>query len=60
MNRRFLKIQNYRNIGVTKDLEEYQTLYLNNTLNKDEMGELIILIGKTMLVNQIYWMLLIL
>ena len=46
MNRRFLKIQNYRNIGVTKDLEEYQTLYLNNTLNKDEMGELIILIGE--------------
>ena len=46
MNRRFLKIQNYRNIGVTKDNEEYQTLYLNNTLNKDEMGELIILIGE--------------
>ncbi|ADG70679.1 AAA family ATPase [Brachyspira murdochii] len=46
MNRRFLKIQNFRNIGVTKDLEEYQTLYLNNTLNKDEMGELIILIGE--------------
>ncbi|WP_157152964.1 hypothetical protein [Brachyspira murdochii] len=44
MNRRFLKIQNFRNIGVTKDLEEFQTLYLNNTLNKDEMGELIILI----------------
>lgn len=46
MNRRFLKIQNYRNIGVTKDNEEFQTLYLNNTLNKDEMGELIILIGE--------------
>ena len=46
MSRRFLKIQNFRNIGVTKDLEEYQTLYLNNTLNKDEMGELIILIGE--------------
>ena len=46
MSRRFLKIQNYRNIGVTKELEEFQTLYLNNTLNKDEMGELIILIGE--------------
>ena len=46
MSRRFLKIQNYRNIGVTKDNEEFQTLYLNNTLNKDEMGELIILIGE--------------
>ena len=46
MNRRFLKIQNYRNIGVTKDNEEFQILYLNNTLNKDEMGELIILIGE--------------
>lgn len=46
MSRRFLKIQNFRNIGVTKDLEEFQTLYLNNTLNKDEMGELITLIGE--------------
>lgn len=46
MNIRFLKIQNYRNIGVTKDNEEFQILYLNNTLNKDEMGELIILIGE--------------
>lgn len=46
MNRRFLKIQNYRNIGVTKDNGEFQILYLNNTLNKDEMGELIILIGE--------------
>lgn len=46
MNIRFLKIQNYRNIGVTKDNGEFQILYLNNTLNKDEMGELIILIGE--------------
>lgn len=46
MSRRFLKIQNFRNIGVTKNLEEFQTLYLNNTLNKDEIGELIILIGE--------------
>lgn len=46
MSRRFLKLQNFKNIGVTDNPEEFQTLYLNNTLNKDEMGELIILIGE--------------
>ena len=33
MKRRFLKIQNYRNIGVTKNEDEFQILNLNNSLN---------------------------
>lgn len=46
MSQRFLKIKNFRNIGITKGEDEYQTLYLNNSLNKDKIGELIILIGE--------------
>lgn len=46
MSRRFLKIKNFKNIGITKGEDEYQTLYLNNSLHKDKIGELIILIGE--------------
>lgn len=46
MSRRFLKIKNFKNIGITKGEDEYQTLYLNNSLYKDKIGELIILIGE--------------
>lgn len=46
MSQRFLKIKNFKNIGITKGEDEYQTLYLNNSLNKDKIGELIILIGE--------------
>lgn len=46
MSQRFLKIKNFRNIGITKGEDGYQTLYLNNSLNKDKIGELIILIGE--------------
>lgn len=46
MSQRFLKIKNFKNIGITKGEDEYQTLYLNNGLHKDKIGELIILIGE--------------
>lgn len=46
MSQRFLKIKNFKNIGITKGEDEYQTLYLNNSLHKDKIGELIILIGE--------------
>lgn len=42
MNRRFLKIKNFKNIGI----DEYQCLNLNNTLDPYKMGELIIIIGE--------------
>lgn len=42
MNRRFLKIKNFKNIGIDK----YQYLNLNNTLDPYKMGELIIIIGE--------------
>ena len=43
MSRRLVKIKNFRNI-VSKDGE--QILYLNNSLDKDKIGELIILVGE--------------
>ncbi|TXJ55765.1 hypothetical protein EPJ67_09360 [Brachyspira aalborgi] len=42
MNRRFLKIKNFKNIGIDK----YQYLNLNNTLDPYKMGELVIIIGE--------------
>lgn len=42
MNRRFLKIKNFKNIGIDK----YQYLDLNNTLDPYKMGELVIIIGE--------------
>lgn len=45
MSQRFLKIKNFKNIGVSKE-EEYQILHLNNSLDKDKIGELIIIIGE--------------
>ena len=42
MNRRFLKIKNFKNIGIDK----YQYLDLNNTLDPYKMGELIIVVGE--------------
>lgn len=42
MNRRFLKIKNFKNIGI----DEYQCLDLNNTLDPYKMGELIIVVGE--------------
>lgn len=44
MNRRFLKIKNFKNIGI----DEYQYLDLNNTLEPYKMGELIIVVGEIM------------
>lgn len=51
MSQRVLKIKNFKNIGITKEKsqkekETYETLYLNNSLDKDKIGELIILIGE--------------
>ena len=42
MNRRFLKIKNFKNIGIDK----YQYLDLNNTLDPYKIGELIIVVGE--------------
>ena len=42
MNRRFLKIKNFKNISIDK----YQYLDLNNTLDPYKMGELIIVVGE--------------
>lgn len=42
MNRRFLKIKNFKNIGIDK----YQYLNLNNTLDPYKMGELVIIVGE--------------
>lgn len=42
MNRRFLKIKNFKNIGI----DEYQYLNLNNTLDPYKMGELVIIVGE--------------
>ena len=42
MNRRFLKITNFKNIGIGKS----QYLNLNNTLDPYKMGELIIIVGE--------------
>lgn len=46
MSQRFLEIKNFKNIGITKEEEQWQRLYLNNSLDKDKIGELIILIGE--------------
>ena len=46
MSQRFLKIKNFKNIGITKEEEQWERLYLNNSLDKDKIGELIILIGE--------------
>ena len=42
MNRRFLKIKNFKNIGIDK----YQYLNLNNTLDPYKKGELVIIVGE--------------
>lgn len=42
MNRRFLKITNFKNIGIGKS----QYINLNNTLDPYKMGELIIIVGE--------------
>lgn len=46
MSQRFLEIKNFKNIGITKEEEQWERLYLNNSLDKDKIGELIILIGE--------------
>ena len=46
MSQRFLKIKNFKNIDITKEEEQWERLYLNNSLDKDKIGELIILIGE--------------
>lgn len=46
MSQRFLKIKNFKNIGITKEEDQWERLYLNNNLDKDKIGELIILIGE--------------
>lgn len=46
MSQRFLKIKNFKNIGITKGEDQWERLYLNNSLDKDKIGELIILIGE--------------
>ena len=46
MSQRFLEIKNFKNIGITKEEDQWQRLYLNNSLDKDKIGELIILIGE--------------
>ena len=46
MSQRFLKIKNFKNIGITKEEDRWERLYLNNSLDKDKIGELIILIGE--------------
>lgn len=46
MSQRFLKIKNFKNIGITKEEDQWERLYLNNSLDKDKIGELIILIGE--------------
>ena len=46
MSQRFLKIKNFKNIGITKEEDQWEILYLNNSLDKDKIGELIILIGE--------------
>ena len=46
MSQRFLKIKNFKNIGITKEEDQWERLYLNNSLDKDKIGELILLIGE--------------
>ena len=46
MSQRFIKIKNFKNIGITKEEDQWEILYLNNSLDKDKIGELIILIGE--------------
>ena len=46
MSQRFIKIKNFKNIGITKEEDQWERLYLNNSLDKDKIGELIILIGE--------------
>ena len=46
MSQRFLEIKNFKNIGITKEEDQWERLYLNNSLDKDKIGELIILIGE--------------
>ena len=49
MNRRYIKIKNFRNIGISdksQSKEQEQLLYLNNSLDKKDMGELIIIVGE--------------
>ena len=41
-----IKIKNFKNIGITKEEDQWERLYLNNSLDKDKIGELIILIGE--------------
>ena len=45
MNRRYITIKNFKNIGITNN-NETEYLNLNNTLDKYKMGELIIIIGE--------------
>ena len=37
MSQRFLKIKNFKNIGITKEEDQWQRLYLNNSLDKDKI-----------------------
>lgn len=49
MNRRYIRIKNFRNIGVynkTESKKRLPLLYLNNSLDKKDIGELIIIIGE--------------
>ena len=46
MGRRFVKFHNYRNIGVSKDEGKFEQLSLNSSLEKENVGQLIILIGE--------------
>ena len=50
MSQRFIKIKNFKNIGIIEEEdqkeEKWERLYLNNSLDKDKIGELIILIGE--------------
>ena len=42
MNRRYITIKNFKNIGITNN-NETECINLNNTLDKYKMGELIII-----------------
>ena len=46
MARRFLKFRDYRNIGVSNEEERFERFNLNSSLEKENIGELIIVIGE--------------
>ena len=46
MGRRSFRLRNYRNIGVSKEEGKFEELRLNSSLERENIGELVIVIGE--------------